>query len=343
MTSCVTKTLTFLACLTTAAALAAAEPAAGITGAPKLSLPIACEIGKTCFIQSYVDIDPGPNVQDFACGSATYEGHKGVDFRLLSAAETAKHVAVLASAEGTIKGVRDGMTDVFVSRAGGADSVKDRECGNGVVIDHGGGWETQYCHMLKGSVAVKTGEAVARGQRLGDTGFSGFADFAHVHLQVRHNGDVIDPFSGQPLNAVCLNDAKQATGLWQPETAQMLRYINGQALSAGFTSTLPALGAVEDQHEAAPPTAASPQLVFFARFINVRAGDQVKMTVTGPDGFSADDEGKPIDRNKATWLSYAGKKLTKPAWPAGLYSGKAELLRNGQSVAKIESTFELPE
>ncbi len=310
-------------------------------GAPQLSLPIACELGKTCFIQSYVDIDPGPGVQDFACGSATYEGHKGVDFRLLSAAETAKHIAVIASADGTVKGVREGMTDIFVSRGGGAESVKDRECGNGVVIDHGGGWETQYCHLLKGSVAVKSGDAVTRGQRLGDTGFSGSADFAHVHLQVRHNTDVIDPFSGQPLNAVCLKDKSAEASLWQPETAKMLAYTNGQALGAGFTSTLPTLGSVEDQHVAELPTATSPQLVFFARFINLRAGDQVKLSVTGPEGFSAEDPGKPIDRNKATWLSYAGKKLTKSAWPAGKYAGKATALRDGKEIAETSAAFDL--
>lgn len=311
------------------------------TAAPKLSLPIACELGKTCFIQSYVDIDPGPGVQDFACGSATYEGHKGIDFRLLSAAETAKHIAVIASADGTVKGVRDGMADIFVSRGGGSESVKDRECGNGVVIDHGGGWETQYCHLLKGSVAVKSGDAVTRGQRLGDTGFSGSADFAHVHLQVRHNTEVIDPFSGQPLNAVCLKDRTANTGLWQPETAKVLSYSNGQALGAGFTGALPTLGSVEDQHVAERPAATSPQLVFFARFINLRAGDLVKISVTGPEGFTAEDPGKPIDRNKATWLSYAGKKLTKPAWPAGKYTGKATVLRDGETIAEIASDFEM--
>lgn len=310
------------------------------TGAPQLSLPIACEPGKTCFIQSYVDIDPGPGVQDFACGSATYEGHKGVDFRLLSAAETAKHIAVLASADGTIKGVRDGMTDIFVSRGGGLASVKDRECGNGVVIDHGKGWETQYCHMLKGSVAVKPGDLVTRGQRLGDTGFSGAADFAHVHLQVRHNGEVIDPFSGLAQNAVCLKDKSSSTGLWQPETAKALGYANGTAISAGFTGALPTPESTEDM---APelPTATSAGLVFFARFINLRAGDQVKISVSGPDGFAAEDPGKPIDRSKATWLSYAGKKLTKPAWAPGRYAGKATLIRDGKAVTEIERTFDL--
>ena len=33
-----------------------------------------------------------------------------------------------------------------------------------VVIDHGGGWETQSCHLARGSIRVKVGQAVAAGQ-----------------------------------------------------------------------------------------------------------------------------------------------------------------------------------
>src|SRR3990170_2240552 len=81
-----------------------------------------------------------------------------------SVAAAAKHVAVLASADGTVKGLRDGMDDILIDNLT-KETVKDRECGNGVVLDHGGGWETQYCHLLKGSVSVKKGDQVARSQR----------------------------------------------------------------------------------------------------------------------------------------------------------------------------------
>ena len=51
-------------------------------GSLSLSLPIACKIGETCFVQNYVDVDPGPGVRDYMCGSATYQAHAGTDFRL---------------------------------------------------------------------------------------------------------------------------------------------------------------------------------------------------------------------------------------------------------------------
>ena len=47
--------------------------------APKLGLPITCEVGKTCWVQQYADHDASTGVQDYACGSETYDGHDGTD------------------------------------------------------------------------------------------------------------------------------------------------------------------------------------------------------------------------------------------------------------------------
>ena len=159
----------------------------------QLSLPLVCEPHKTCFIQNYFDDEQGSGVHDYTCGGASYDAHDGIDFRLISAEATKANVAVVASADGVVKGLRDGVPDIF-KRDNNAAAVKGRECGNGVVIDHGDGWETQYCHMKSGTVVVVSGQSVKRGERLGSVGFSGQADFAHVHITVRHNGRAVDPF-----------------------------------------------------------------------------------------------------------------------------------------------------
>ena len=47
----------------------------------RLALPVACQMGRTCFIQQYFDHDPGPGAKDYRCGVMTYDGHDGVDIR----------------------------------------------------------------------------------------------------------------------------------------------------------------------------------------------------------------------------------------------------------------------
>ena len=57
-----------------------ASPALAET--PRLVLPLLCEVGHTCFIQNYVDADPSPAARDYQCGTLTYDGHNGTDFRI---------------------------------------------------------------------------------------------------------------------------------------------------------------------------------------------------------------------------------------------------------------------
>jgi hypothetical protein len=297
---------------------------------PVLSVPIACEPRKTCFIQSYVDTIRGPERGDYACGSATQDEHKGTDFRVLSAAVAEKGVAVLAAADGTVKARRDAMPDQLVAE-GDKDGIKGRECGNGVVLDHGHGWETQYCHMRRGSVGVDSGQLVRRGQRLGDVGYSGLAQFAHLHFEVRHDGKVIDPFSGRTQNEACDRDTRNAKDQWDEAFDRAFQYANGEIISAVFTNVMPEVDALERSDHVPAPHRASPQLLFVARFMNLRAKDRVRLEVTGPNGFALTSTTEPLDRDKATYVAYAGKRLSQPMWASGSYNGTVRLIR-GQAV-----------
>ncbi len=322
-----------------AAGLLTPRPVGG-EEALRLSLPLDCRPGRTCFIQNYVDVDPGPGTSDFACGSATYDGHTGVDFRVLSAAAARKGVRVLAAADGTVKGVRNVMPDVLARN--GARGLQGKECGNGVLLEHGGGWETQYCHMLKGSVRVRPGEHVARGQQLGDVGYSGLAQFAHVHLSVRHDGKVIDPFTGKEPDGSCEREARSPQGLWDKEAAEAFPYANGEIIEVGFTSKAPSWIALETDHEAYEPVnPGSEQLLSFARIANARGGDRVRITITGPAGLDVQGVADPLDRNKAVYLSYVGKRRTGAPWAPGHYESLAELIRDGSVISRKRASYEI--
>lgn len=300
-------------------------------GRPELSLPLACEPQVTCFIQSYMDVDPTAVARDFSCGSATYDTHNGVDFRLLSAAAAKPGVSVLAAADGVVKGMRDGMTDAFLKEIG-ADAVKGRECGNGMVIDHGDGWETQYCHLKKGSVAVKSGQSVKRGERLGDVGFSGSADFAHVHLSVRHNGKPVDPFFPGADAGACDRQAK-GPGLWRENVAAAFPYRNGELIAAGFAGAPVAHAALELDHLAvAPLEPSAAALVVYVRFLNLLKDDRIRIVIVGPNGSIFDQPSEPLATNKATYTQIGGRKRQSAVWPSGKYEGRIELLRGGAVV-----------
>lgn len=311
--------------------LALAAPTAA--GAFLLNPPIDCDLGTTCHIQQYVDRDPGPGAADFTCGPLTYDGHKGTDFALPSLAMMQSGVDVLAAAPGTVVATRDGMPDI-ASDAPGAPDLNGKECGNGVLIRHGGGWETQYCHMKNGSVIVEKGQRVAKGSVLGEVGLSGQTEFPHVHLSVRHNGAVIDPFAPTPGPVTC-NGAPEKT-LWQHD----IPYEPGALLSVGVTTAVPAYSAIK----AGLPTPdtlprSAPALVVWGYAFGGRAGDEMQITLTGPQGEIV-HQTAPVARAQAQFFRAAGKR-GKGAWPVGEYTGKVVFLRGGVALDARSVTFRI--
>jgi len=65
--------------------------------------------------------------------------------------------------------------------------------GNWVVIDHGDGVQTVYGHIMDGGTAVSVGEHVETGQPIAQVGSTGLSTGCHLHLEVRVNGQQIDP------------------------------------------------------------------------------------------------------------------------------------------------------
>jgi hypothetical protein len=323
-------------------ALIASAAANAETTRPVLTLPIACDLGKDCFIQQYVDVLPGEGVKDYRCGIASYDDHKGTDFRVLSVSAANAGVPVLASAAGRVKAVRDGMEDRLLATQADMALVAGLECGNGVVIEHDGGWESQYCHLRRGSLTVRKGQTVDAGTPLGLVGYSGRAQFPHVHMSVRLNGQIVDPFLGKPIGDACQEaDDSLAASLWSPDLRPQLAYRDGVIIETGFASG-PVTTRDGEAGGIAAPQADSASLVFFARFINLRQGDRLRLKVEGPGNFSVANETKPLDRKKAHFVAFAGKKRRAERWVSGLYRGRAEVIRGDAPIGQAQSTLELP-
>ncbi len=304
------------------AALSLAVPASA--GEFSLITPIQCDLKNDCYIQQFVDHGPGSTVRDFNCGRLSYDGHKGTDFALPTLARMVQGMAVIASASGTVRGVRDGMPDTGFTETT-AEDIEGRECGNGVVISHEAGWETQYCHLLNGSVAVKTGQSVTAGDFLGLVGMSGRAEFPHVHLSVRKNGQVIDPFDPQG-RITCT--APVTDSLW----AEPPPFRAAGIITLGISADMPDYKTVK-AGTSPLPNISSPALVIFANIFGTRAGDRLDLSLSGPSGTII-SQNIEMTRDQASSFRGIGRKSGGDAWQAGVYEGTATLRRNGNIVEK---------
>lgn len=285
--------------------------------------PVACEQGKDCYIQNYVDRDPGPEWQDVSCGKLSYDGHTGTDIAAPTHARSG--LTVIAAAPGTVQGVRDGMKDILYS----GQDLGGKDCGNGVVVDHGGGWVTQYCHLAQGSVSVASGDTVSAGDPLGKIGLSGRTEFPHVHFSVRKNGEVVDPFAPDDLTSC--GDIPETT-LW----GSAVSYIPGDLLDAGFAIGVPEYIDVK-QGTAQRPLTRSEPVVFFGFGFGAKPGDVLRFTLSGPDGVILKKD-TAFDRARAQFFRATGKKAPKGGWAPGNYSGVVEFIRNGRILNVMSNT-----
>jgi murein DD-endopeptidase MepM/ murein hydrolase activator NlpD len=304
----------------------------------QLALPIDCNPGQNCWIVNYVDDDPSGGRRDFMCLDMSYDGHKGTDFALPNIAAIDLDVPVLAAAPGRVVGTRNDMSDVNF-RELGREAIKDRECGNGIRIDHGDGWATQYCHMKQGSVLVSSGQDVERGQVLGAVGLSGLTEFPHLHLSVSKDGEVVDPFKGVDGAPEC---GPGATPLWQSDLKDALTYRAPKLLDLGLASRSVTREEAEQGALSSRTLSANGDvLIVWMRIAGGRKGDRAEIDISGPNGevFRTD---WTAEKTQIIRFQYMGKRTPEGGWPIGSYTGRIVLSRDGVVTAErtVEATLE---
>lgn len=104
----------------------------------------------------------------------TSDYHDGIDITVPVG------TAVRASAAGTVLYAGNG----------------EKQFGNLVIVDHGGGWHTAYGFLSK--TTVVKGEAVNKGERIGLSGRTGQAKGPELHFELRRDAEPVDPVKQMP-------------------------------------------------------------------------------------------------------------------------------------------------
>jgi hypothetical protein len=298
----------------------------------RLQMPVNCELDRACFIPNLVDRDEGEDARDFTCGTQTYDGHDGTDFRVPDLAPS-RNVDVLAAAPGRVLRVRDRMPDVSVLKIGEA-AVSGKECGNGIVIDHGGGWQTQYCHLALDSVLVEPGTEVVAGQPIGRIGMSGLSELPHVHFSVSYQGDWIDPFAFGSRPGECGGGEV----LW--DFGSTWEYETDFIINTGFAASKVTVDDInwgvlqEFVFEADTPILLAAGLAG-----GLSEGVSLSISLSGPDGkVLAEKTVGPLDAPMAQYYIGVGKRRPASGWPEGIYTAVMGL-SNGETIR--EKRFEV--
>ncbi|WP_242541512.1 M23 family metallopeptidase [Phormidium pseudopriestleyi] len=302
----------------------------------ELAPPIDCTLDEDCFILLYPDRDPGPGEVDFGCGRQTYDGHKGTDFGIANTDKMNAGVAVIASAPGKVLRVRDGVSDRLIMDPQQVEAIEGRECGNGVFIEHGNGWETQYCHLRNGSVAVTPGMEVDTGTVLGMVGASGAASFPHVNITALYKGTVVDPFVGPEAGPGC---QVSRSPIWTVP----LDYTPTGAIDAGFADTPPEMNDLWEGGFAQGELSQDiPALLFWVHTYGVLAGDSYQFKLIAPNGQAIAEDTKEINSPSKTWMGYVGKRNNpdRPIAP-GVWRGEYQLIREGEVLVNLVREIEV--
>ena len=171
-------------------------------------------------------LEGGGHVMTSPFGTRTLNGttkqHNGID--LVGKGYTLDHVVAYD----------DGTVTAALNTCSGSTPAT----GNYVQIKHNDGAVSIYMHMKHGSVTVKAGDKVRRGQRLGYMGNTGRSTGAHLHFGLQVGGKYVDPLPylrGGEIVSVSLDTIRQGSKGAQVKTVQRLLKAMGYEGQGGRT------------------------------------------------------------------------------------------------------------
>lgn len=127
---------------------------------------------------------------------------------------------VISVADGVVASIKDGIPENIPGPTSRAVPITNETVGgNYVIVDIGGGRFAFYAHLKPGSLKVKTGDRVQRGQVLGLLGNSGNSTEPHLHF---HISNANSPLGSEGLPYLIDTwELGGASSAWTPQRNQL--------------------------------------------------------------------------------------------------------------------------
>jgi hypothetical protein len=118
--------------------------------------------------------------------------------------------------------------------------------------------------------------------------------------------------------------------MWTPQAAKALAYKAGVIFNSGFAGQAITNDDVENGG-IAPPTKDSPYVVAYVRVSEPQKGDEIEITLTGPDGkVLATKRFEPMEKDLPQAFQLVGRKRPATGWPGGRYVAELKVWRAGK-------------
>src|SRR5262249_26159646 len=129
---------------------------------------------------------------------------------------------ILAAADGKVVAAIDGVPDNLPGVMNPYSAV-----GNAIIIEHSPKLYSAYCHLQRGTLAVKLDQKGKKGDRLGLCGNSGNSSEPHLHFQLHDGPDPASALGIEPIfdNIMVTRDGKE-------QTIAKYLFLKGDILSA---------------------------------------------------------------------------------------------------------------
>jgi len=287
--------------------------------------PLTCNPGVNCFILSYPDMDSAPDsAKDYTCGPSANDGDGSLRIGVASVETLRSGINVLATRDGKVLEIANDVPDLVIA------SKKDLKrgaslCGNAVILDHGLGMQSAYCHLRQGSITVQPGQRVKAGEKIGQVGQSGYATWPQLGFSIQSSGLFVDPVSSMSPIEGCGFKPRPIV----PLPPAFTEYQPAAIVAMGFSTDNMAMNDIVLGRTTTMITMDRMEMKMnlWGMVLGVHKGDEIEVRIRDPRGRSFEYRKILADKDLPRMPVNTSRARGYSGWRQGIYVGEITLTR----------------